>query len=165
MPGAVAMSGPKADTGNRVGRDQIKSVLIDNPDLRLIKLGYLMSLLLVAAGVLVLLLSISDAAKIGIGYALIMALGSMLTFLLSSHARLRKAKYTVTADYIEAQTGTFEKALTASHSVISEMSRTGSISFRPCSVFPTLRSRRRMAIRWCLRMSAMAVANERSSGS
>ncbi|HKQ05579.1 MAG TPA: PH domain-containing protein [Blastocatellia bacterium] len=103
------MSGTKAVAGDRVGANQIKPVLIDHPDLRLIKLGYLVPLALVAAGVVILLLSVSDAAKIGIGYALIMALGSMLTFLLSSHARLRKASYTVTADYIEAQTGTFEK--------------------------------------------------------
>lgn len=109
MPGALAVSGAKAVAGNRVGPDQIKPVLIDNPDMRLIKLGYLVPLLLVAAGVVMLLLPISDAAKIGIGYTLIMALGSMLTFLLSSYARLRKASYTVTADYIEAQTGTFEK--------------------------------------------------------
>ena len=109
MHRAMTMSGTKADAGNRVGSDQTKPVLIDNPDLRLIKLGYLVPLLLVAAGVLILLLPISDAAKIGIGYALIMALGSLLTFLLSSHARLHKASYTVTADFVEARTGTFEK--------------------------------------------------------
>jgi uncharacterized membrane protein YdbT with pleckstrin-like domain len=109
MHRALTMSGAKADARNRMGSDQTRPVLIDSADLRLIKLGYLVPLLLVAAGVLILLLPLSDAAKIGIGYALIMALGSLLTFLLSSHARLRKASYTVTADYIEAQTGTFEK--------------------------------------------------------
>ena len=103
------MSGLKAVAGNQVGPDRIKPVLTDQPDMRLIKLGYIVPLLLVATGVLILLLPISDAVKIGIGYALIMALGGMLTFLLSSHARLRKASYTVTAEYIEAQTGTFEK--------------------------------------------------------
>jgi uncharacterized membrane protein YdbT with pleckstrin-like domain len=109
MPGALAMSGAKTDADRQVGPDRIRTVLIDNPDLRLIKFGYLVFLLLVAVGVMILLLPISDAAKIGIGYALIMALGSLLTSLLSSHTRLLKASYTVTEEYIEAQTGTFEK--------------------------------------------------------
>ncbi len=103
------MSGLKAVAGNQGGADRIKPVLADQPDMRLIKLGYFVPLLLVATGIVILLLPISDAVKIGVGYALIMALGGMLTFLLSSHARLRKASYTVTAEYIEAQTGTFEK--------------------------------------------------------
>jgi len=103
------MSGLRAVAGNQVGADRIKPVLTDQPDLRLIKLGYLVPLLLVTFGVLIILLPISDAIKIGVGYALIMALGGMLTFLLSSHARLRKASYIVTAEYIEARTGTFEK--------------------------------------------------------
>jgi len=103
------MSGLKAVAGNEVGSGRNKPVLTDHPEMQLIKLGYLVPLFLVATGVLILLLPISDAVKIGIGYALIMALGGMLTFLSSSHARLRKASYTVTAEYIEAQTGTFEK--------------------------------------------------------
>jgi uncharacterized membrane protein YdbT with pleckstrin-like domain len=103
------MSGLKAVAGSQVGPDRIKPVLTDQPDLRLIKLGYFVPLLLVTTGVVILLLPISDDVKIGVGYALIMALGGMLTFLLSSHARLRKASYIVTAEYIEAQTGTFEK--------------------------------------------------------
>jgi uncharacterized membrane protein YdbT with pleckstrin-like domain len=103
------MSGLKAVAGSEVGSGRTTPVLTDHPDMRLIKLGYIVPLFLVATGMLILLLPISDAVKIGIGYALIMALGAILTFLLSSHARLRKASYTVTAEYIEAQTGTFEK--------------------------------------------------------
>jgi uncharacterized membrane protein YdbT with pleckstrin-like domain len=103
------MSGLRAVAGNQVGADRIKPVLTDQPDLRLIKLGYFVPFLLVTTGVVILLLPISEDVKIGVGYALIMALGGMLTFLFSSHARLRKASYIVTAEYIEAQTGTFEK--------------------------------------------------------
>ncbi|HXG64392.1 MAG TPA: PH domain-containing protein [Blastocatellia bacterium] len=99
----------KAVAGNQGGAGSIKPVMTDQPDMRLIKVGYLVPLFLVAAGVFILLLPTSEAVKIGVGYALIMALGGILTYLLSSHARLRRANYMVTAEYIEAQTGTFEK--------------------------------------------------------
>lgn len=110
MPEAAVMNRLRAVEGNQVGTGSIKPVLTDRPDLRLIKLSYLVCLLLIAAGVCLLLLPIGDDYKIGIGFVLIMALGGMLTFSISSHGRLRTASYTVTEDYIEAQTGTFEKA-------------------------------------------------------
>lgn len=110
MSGAFATNRLKAVEGNRIGTSSNEPVLTDRPDLRLIKVGYFMSLLLIAAGVLLLLLPVSIDYKIGIGFVLIMALGGMLTFSLSSHGRLRTASYTVTGEYIESQTGTFEKA-------------------------------------------------------
>ncbi len=109
MSGAVATNRLKAVEGNQFGSGRIKPVLTDKPDLRLIKLGYSVPLILLAAGVLAILLPISDAAKFSIGYAVVIALAGTLTFFLSSHARLRTASYTVTDEYIEAQTGTFEK--------------------------------------------------------
>lgn len=99
----------KAADGNRFGVDSNRPVLTDQPDLRLIKLSYLAPLVLFAAGVLLLLLPISFGAKFSIGFSLVIALAGMLTFSLSAHGRLRNASYTVTVDYIEAQTGTFEK--------------------------------------------------------
>jgi uncharacterized membrane protein YdbT with pleckstrin-like domain len=96
--------------GNRVGTSNIKPVLTDRPDLRLIKYSYLLPAALFAIGIVVLLLPISFGAKFSIGFALVLALGSTLTFSLSSHGRLRTANYTVIEGYIEAQTGTLEKA-------------------------------------------------------
>jgi uncharacterized membrane protein YdbT with pleckstrin-like domain len=109
MSGAVTNK-LRAVEGNQVRTGSINPVLTDRPDLRLINVGYSVSLLLIAAGVLLLLLPVGNDYKIGIGYVLIAALLGMLTFTISSHARLRTASYTVTDEYIEAQTGTFEKA-------------------------------------------------------
>lgn len=100
----------KAVEGNRIGAGSNSPVLTDQPDLRLIKLSYLAPLILFAAGVVLLLLPISFGAKFSIGFSLVIALTGTLTFSLSSHGRLRTASYTVTEEYIEAQTGTFEKA-------------------------------------------------------
>jgi uncharacterized membrane protein YdbT with pleckstrin-like domain len=96
--------------GNRVTTSSNQPVLTDRPDLRLIKLSYLVPILLAVSCLLILLLPISFGAKFSIGFSLVIALGGTLTFSLSSHARLRTASYTVTDEYIEAQTGTFEKA-------------------------------------------------------
>jgi uncharacterized membrane protein YdbT with pleckstrin-like domain len=109
MPGALATNRLKAVEGYQFGSGRIKPVLTDKPDLRLIRLGYSVPFILLAVGVLAILLPISDAAKFSIGYAVVIALAGTLTFFLSSHARLRRASYTVTDEYIEAQTGTFEK--------------------------------------------------------
>lgn len=95
--------------GNRVRTSSNQPILTDRPDLRLIKLSYLLPSLLIVAGVVILLLPISFGAKFSIGFALVSVLAGTLTFSLSSHGRLRTASYTVTEDYIEAQTGTFEK--------------------------------------------------------
>src|SRR6266496_5966168 len=100
----------KAVEGNRMGAGSNRPILTDLPDLRLIKLNYLAPLVLFAAGVVLLLLPINFGAKFSIGFSLVIALAGTLTFSLSSHGRLRKASYTVTADYIEAQTGTFDIA-------------------------------------------------------
>ena len=81
------------------------------PDLRLIKLGYIVPLLLLVTGSSALMLPIDVGLKIGTGYVIIMLLGGSLTFFLSAHARLLKASNIVTAEYIEAQTGTFEKTV------------------------------------------------------
>ena len=105
----IPVGEPKAVEGSRTVSGHNKPVLIDQPDLRLIKAGYALPLLVLATGALVLLLPTTDGAKIGIGYALVMVLVSSLTFFLSSHGRLHKARYTVTDDYVEAQTGTFER--------------------------------------------------------
>jgi uncharacterized membrane protein YdbT with pleckstrin-like domain len=110
MPGAAVTNRLKAVEGNQFGTGRIKPVLTDQPDLRLIKLSYLVPLLLIATGVVILLLPVNPGAKFSIGFALAIALASTLTFSISSHARLRTASYTVTDGYIEAQTGTFEKA-------------------------------------------------------
>ena len=110
MPGAAVTNRLKVVEGNQIGTRSIKPILTDRPDLRLIKLSYLVPLLLIATGMLILLLPINDGAKFSIGFALAIALAGTLTFSLSSHARLRTASYTVTDGYIEAQTGTFEKA-------------------------------------------------------
>jgi uncharacterized membrane protein YdbT with pleckstrin-like domain len=110
MPGAAVTNRLKAIEGNQARTGSINPVLTDRPDLRLIKLSYLVPLLLIAACLLILLLPISFGAKFSIGFSLVIALGGTLTFSLSSHARLRTASYTVTQEYIEAQTGTFEKA-------------------------------------------------------
>lgn len=99
----------KAVEGNQIGTCSIKPILTDRPDLRLIKLSYLVPLLLIATGVLILLLPLNEGAKFSLGFALAIALAGTLTFSISSHARLRTASYTITDGYIEAQTGTFEK--------------------------------------------------------
>lgn len=110
MSGGVATNRLRSLEGSRVGTGSNKPVLTDQPDLRLIKLSYLVPSLLIVAGVVILLLPISFGAKFSIGFALACALAVTLKFSLSSHARLRTASYTVTEEYIEAQTGTFEKA-------------------------------------------------------
>lgn len=109
MTQAAVTNRLKAVEGNRIGTRSIKPVLTNRPDLRLIKLSYLVPLLLIATGVLILLLPINGGAKFSIGFALAISLAGTLTFSISSHARLRTASYTVTEEYIEAQTGTFEK--------------------------------------------------------
>jgi uncharacterized membrane protein YdbT with pleckstrin-like domain len=110
MSGASATNRLKAVEGNRIGTSSNNPVLTDQPDLRLVKLSYLVPLLLIVAGVVILLLPISFGAKFSIGFAIASVLAGTLTFSLSSHGRLREASYTVTEEYIESQTGTFEKA-------------------------------------------------------
>ncbi len=109
MTQAAVTNRLKAVEGNQIGKGSIKPILTDRPDLRLIKVSYLVPLLLIAIGVMILLLPINEGAKFSIGFALAIALAGTLTFSISSYARLRTASYTVTGAYIEAQTGTFEK--------------------------------------------------------
>jgi uncharacterized membrane protein YdbT with pleckstrin-like domain len=111
MAKSFAARGPQAVEYNQIRGGHSGIVLTDQPDLRLIKLGYIVPLLLLATGGIALILPIDDGLKIGTGYAIIMLLGGSLTFFISAHARLRKASYTVTTDYIEAQIGTFEKVI------------------------------------------------------
>jgi uncharacterized membrane protein YdbT with pleckstrin-like domain len=109
MSGAAVTNRLKAVARNLAGAGSNKPVLTDQPDLRLIKLSYIVPSVLLAAGVVILLLPISFGAKFSLGFALVIALAGTLTFSLSAHGRLRTASYTVTEGYIEAQTGTFEK--------------------------------------------------------
>ena len=109
MPAAAVTNRLKVVEGNQFGPNRIKPILTDKPDLRLVKLSYLVPLLLIATGVLIVLLPVNEGAKFSIGFALAIALAGTFTFSISSHARLRTANYTVTDGYIEAQTGTFEK--------------------------------------------------------
>jgi uncharacterized membrane protein YdbT with pleckstrin-like domain len=89
--------------------ESIGSVLVDHADLRLVRLSYLLPLSLILIAVVSFVLPISDAAKIGIGYTTIGGTFLCLAYLIPYHGRLRKATYTVTSEYIEARTGTFEK--------------------------------------------------------
>jgi uncharacterized membrane protein YdbT with pleckstrin-like domain len=111
MAKAFAANRPQAIEDNQIRRGHTELVLSEKPDLRLIKLGYIVPLLLLVTGGGAIILPIDNGYKIGTAYAVIMLLGGSLTFFLSAHARLRKASYTVTAEYIEAETGTFEKSI------------------------------------------------------
>lgn len=95
----------------RNGAENINPVLIDRPDLRLVRLSYLLPLFLALVAVVTFLLPISDAAKIGIGYTTIGGVCLCLVYFIPYHDRLRKAVYTVTSEYIESETGTFERSV------------------------------------------------------
>lgn len=94
---------------NRAGFEKTGSILTDHPDMRLVKLSYLLPLSLILIAVVSFILPISDAAKIAIGFATFFIACVSLSIFIPYHDRLRKAIYTVTTEYIEAQTGTFEK--------------------------------------------------------
>lgn len=79
--------------------------------MRLIKLGYLVPLVLMVAGVTGVLLSVDGGNRFAIGYGAVIFTFCTLLFLLSLHARLWRAYYTVTTEHIEAQTGTFQKSV------------------------------------------------------
>ena len=80
MSGASVENRLKAVEWDRTAAGSIRPALSDRPDLRLIEVGYLVSLLLIAAGVLLLLFPASADYKIGTGYVLIMALGHAYIF-------------------------------------------------------------------------------------
>jgi uncharacterized membrane protein YdbT with pleckstrin-like domain len=109
MSGAAVTNMLKAVARNLAGSGSNKPVPTDQPDLRLIKLSYIVPSVLLAVGVMILLLPISFGAKFSIGFSLVIALTGTLTFSLSTHGKLRTASYTVTEGYIQAQTSTFEK--------------------------------------------------------
>jgi hypothetical protein len=111
MAKAFAAREPQVIEGNQIRHGHSEHILTDQPDLRLIKFGYVVPLLLLVTDGSALILLIDDGLKIGTGYAIIMLLGGSLTFFLSAHARLRRANYIVTSEYIEVQTGTPEKTV------------------------------------------------------
>jgi uncharacterized membrane protein YdbT with pleckstrin-like domain len=94
---------------DRTRSDSTDAVLSDQPNLLLVKIGYLLPGALVATAIVGFLLPISDAAQYAIAYGTILMAFSTVITLATCHGRLRKASYTVTNDYIEARTGTFEK--------------------------------------------------------
>ena len=97
--------------GNEKKSGPILSVLITQPDMRLIKFGYLVPLALMAAGIIGVLMSDDDGTRLAIGYGAAMFTFCTLIFFLSFHARLRQANYTVTNEYIEAQIGTVKRTV------------------------------------------------------
>lgn len=109
MHGAAVTNRLQAVKTNQFGAGRNRPVLTDQPDLRLIKLSYLAPLILFVAGIVLFLLPIDFGVKFSIGFSLVIALTGTLTFSLSGHGRLRTANYLVTDEYVEAQTGTFEK--------------------------------------------------------
>ncbi len=79
--------------------------------MRLIKFGYLVPLALMAAGLTGVLMSDDEGTRLAIGYGAAMFTFCTVLFFLSFHARLRRANYTVTTEYIEAQIGTVKKTV------------------------------------------------------
>lgn len=79
--------------------------------MRLSKLGYLVLLALMIAGIIGMLMSVDEGTRLAIGYGAVMFTFCTLLFFLSFHARLRRANYTVTTEYIEAQIGTVKKTV------------------------------------------------------
>lgn len=79
--------------------------------MRLIKLGYLVPLVLMIAGVTGVMLSVEKGTRFALGYGAVIFTFCTLVFFLSFHARLWRANYTVTTEHIEAQTGTFEQSV------------------------------------------------------
>ena len=93
------------------GPGPILSVLITQPDMRLIKFGYLVPLAIMGAGLVGVLASDDEGTRLAVGYGAVMFTFCTLLFFLSFHARLRRANYTVTTEYIEAQIGTVKKTV------------------------------------------------------
>lgn len=92
--------------------DPNNPVLIDQPDIRLTIVAYLLPLLLIVITVVTLLLPLSGGAKFAIGYGTIpLAVGMLARYIIPSHGRLRKAVYTITTEHVEAKIGTFEKSV------------------------------------------------------
>lgn len=92
--------------------DPDNPVLIDQPDIRLTIIAYLLPLLLIVITVVTLLLPLSGGAKFAIGYGTIpLAVGVLARYIVPSHGRLRKAVHTVTTEHVEAKIGTFEKSV------------------------------------------------------
>ena len=79
--------------------------------MRLIKFGYLVPLAIMVAGIIGVSASVDDGTRLAIGYGAVMFTFCTLLFFLSFHARLRRANYTVTTEYIEAQIGTVKKTV------------------------------------------------------
>lgn len=86
-------------------------VLTDRPDMRPVRMLYLLPLTLLIAVILVCLVS----KDWGVTFMFSLYVGGMaiVTLLVSGsyHEKLWKAEYTVTPDYVEAQTGTLEKSV------------------------------------------------------
>jgi len=91
--------------------DHSNPVLTDQADMRPVKMLYLLPFILLLAVILVWLLP----ENWGLRFMVSLYTGGMvfvsLMICLSYHERLLKAQYTVTSDYIEAETGTFEKSV------------------------------------------------------
>ena len=58
--------------GNERSSGPILSVLITQPDMRLIKYGYLVPLVLMIAGTIGVLMSVDDGTRLAIGYGAVM---------------------------------------------------------------------------------------------
>ena len=91
--------------------DRGNPVMTDRPDMRPVKMLYLLPLTLLIAVILVCLLS----KDWGFAFMFGLYVGGMVLVTLivsgSYHEKLWKAEYTVTSDYIEAQTGNLEKSV------------------------------------------------------
>lgn len=120
MERAVSVTSSQGSAGST---NPIVPVLTTRPDMRLIKLGYLVPLVLMVAGVTGVLPSVDKGTRFALGYGAVIFTFCTLVFFLSFHARLWRANYTVTTEHIEAQTGTFEKTVRLFLSATSVMSR------------------------------------------
>ena len=91
--------------------DRGNPVMTDRPDMRPVKMLYLLPLTLLIAVTLVCLLS----KDWGFTFMFGLYVGGMaiMTLLVSGsyHEKLWKAEYIITPDYVEAQTGTLEKSV------------------------------------------------------
>lgn len=91
--------------------DHGNPVMTDRPDMRPLRMLYILPLTLLIAVILVCLVS----KDWGFTFIFSLYVGGMVLVTLivsgSYHEKLWKAEYTVTPDYIEAQIGTLEKSV------------------------------------------------------
>lgn len=107
----MAVRENKVFSVNRDRSENIGSVLVDRPDMKLVGLSYLIPFSLMLIAGLCYVLPLSEAPKVIIGFGSLVFAFINLTVFIPYHGRLRKAAYTVTSEYIEANTGTFEKSV------------------------------------------------------